>query len=324
MRVSVFIIFLSLVFTNAFSQIRNEDKDRIRISQNKILKSIQWTHKYVQGKANPNGYITTETNYDKKGNPVEVVNYKSTGIISSKLNYKYDQNNNKIEFIQYQKLNKPDLEVAFKQAFQYDNNGNKKIEVGFDGATGYTINYSYLSDNKPKDIIKYNSSRVIIEKWEYSYSDNIQTINIFKMDKLDRSIIRKFDTKGNITEEVNKNSAGKELQKTTNDYNSENLLTSSSEYFSGKLVKKLVYKYNTDNQITEITQINPDNSKTLNRSNSYDNQGNLIEEKWFDGIPDDLSSRKFKYDKKSNVIEVETYYSDYKYKVLYKFNYEYY
>ena len=68
---------------------------------------------------------------------------------------------------------------------------------------------------------------------------------------------------------------------------------------------------------------NPDGSKTLNKAYKYDDKGNVIEEKWFDGVPDDLSRKNFKYNEKLNPSEVESYYSDYKYKVLYKYTYEY-
>lgn len=314
-----------LLFVNitSFSQGKTEETERIRIANNKVKKSVQWLYKYTQGKVNAKGYISTENKYDEKGNAIEIISYKATGKISSKLTYKYDKNNNRIEYLKYSKTDKEELGLTYKQVFSYDEVGNKKVEIGFDGITGYTIVYSYLPEYKQKSIIKYNSDKSIAEKWEYSYNDRTQTINIFKSGNiLDYTIQRKTDANGNIIEEIRKDSKGKEVNRTTSEYDSKNNLLSTSEYFSGKLSKKLTYKYNSSNLPIEITQTNPDGSKILYRSYKYDGKGNILEEKWYDGVPNDYSSKTYKYDDKFNVVEVESYYSDYKYKALYKYTYE--
>ncbi len=321
----LFLILALLSSTSLFPQAKDEDKDRNLVKQNRIQKTTQWTHKYSQGKPNPKGYITSETIYDKNGNPVEVINYKASGQVSSKLSYKFDQNNYKTEFVQYQKVNSPDLEVSFKQSFAYDEKGNKKIEVGFDGASPYQIIYTYFPDGRQKDVTKYNSDRSVSEKWEYSYTDDLITINVYKpSNKLDRKVLKKIDHSGNTIEETNLNAAGKELQKNISEYDESGKLTLLKEFYAGNPIKTLTYKYNPQNQLVEVNQTNPDGKKFLNHSYKYDGKGLLVEEKWFDGIPDDYSSKTYKYDSKSNVIEIESYYSDYKYKVLYKFSYEFY
>lgn len=326
-KMKQFIVTSLLLSLNilVYSQGQPEDKERGRLANSKVMKSTQWTYKYSQGKVNTKGYITTESKYDEKGNVIEVLNYKANGQISSKLQYKYDKNNNKIEYLKFEKKDKPDIELTYKQSFTYDDKGNKKIENGYDGVSPYKIIYSYLSDGKVKDITKYASDNSIIEKWESSYTNNIQTINILKLGKnLDYVLIRKTDTRGNTIEETRNDAKGKEVKRITSEFNANNYIISNAEYYSGKLSKKLTYKYNKQNQLLEIIQINPDGSELLNRAFKYDKNGNLIEEKWFDGIPDELSSKNFKYNEKSNPAEVESYYSDYKYKVLYKYTYEYY
>lgn len=318
------IVLLLLVSTSSFSQGKTEERERVRIANNKIKKSTQWLYKYTQGKINAKGYVSTENKYDERGNAVEIINYKATGKISTKLTYKYDKDNNRTEYIKYGKTEKEELGLTYKQVFSYDAVGNKKVEIGFDGITGYTIIYNYLSEYKQKSIVKYNSDKSVAEKWEYSYIDKTQTITIYKpANNLDYILQKQTDINGNIVEEIRKDSKGKEVNRTTYEYDSKNNLISSAEYFSGKLSKKLTYKYNSHNQLVEITQTNPDGSKILYRSYKYDTKGNILEEKWFDGVPDDYSSKTYKYDDKSNVIEVESYYSDYKYKALYKYTYEY-
>ncbi len=324
MKQIILILSFLLVNTYIFSQVQSDDKERSRIAKSKVLKSTQWTHKYTQGKINQKGYITTESKYDEKGNMIEVINYKANGQISSKLQYKYDKNNNKIEYLKFEKKDKPEIELTYKQSFVYDEKGNKKTENGFDGVSPYKIIYIYLPDGKIKDITKYASDNSIIEKWESTYSNNIQTIKVLKLGKnLDYVLIRKTDSKGNIIEETRNDSKGKEVKRTTSEFDVNNLITSNAEYYSGKLSKKFKYKYNQQNQLIEIVLVNPNGTESLDRAYKYDGKGILLEEKWFDGIPNEFSSKNFKYNEKSNPAEVESYYSDYKYKVLYKYTYEY-
>lgn len=324
MRHIALILITLLLQNSAFSQGQQDDRERERIANSKISKITQWTHKYVKGNLNPKGYITTESKYDDRGNAIEVINYKSTGQISSKLIYKYDKNNNKLEYQKFEKKDKPDIELTYKQSFIYDDKGNKKVENGFDGIAAYKIMYNYTSDGKVKNITKLGADNSVLEKWESTYSGNTQTINILKLGRnLDYILIRKTDANGNLIEETRKDAKGNEVKRITSEYDSKNLITSNAEYYSGKLSKRFKYKYNTQNLLSEIIQINPDGTELLDRAYKYDNKGILLEEKWFDGIPNDFSSKNFKYNERSNPAEVESYYSDYKYKVLYKYTYEY-
>ena len=324
MKQLVLTLVLIISYTQSFPQGKSDDKERLRIANSKVSKSTQWTYKYTKGVINQKGYITTESKFDQKGNVIEVINYKSNGQISSKLLYKYDNNNNKVEYQKFEKREKPDIELTYKQSFTYDDKGNKKIENGFDGITAYKIIYNYLPDGKTKDVTKYNVNNSINEKWESSYSNNVQTISVLKLGTtLDYTLERKTDSKDNILEEIRRDSKGKEVARTTAEFDANNNVISTAEYYSGKLSKKFAYKYNSQNQLIEINLVNPDGSKSLSRAYKYDDKGNILEEKWFDGVPNDFSSKNYKYNEKLNPAEVESYYSDYKYKVLYKYTYEY-
>jgi hypothetical protein len=325
MRQLVLTATFILLYSLTYSQGKPEDKERLRIANSKVSKSFQWTYKYTKGVINQKGYITTESKYDEKGNVIEVINYKSTGQISSKLLYKYDSNNNKIEYQKFEKKDKPDIELTYKQSFTYDDKGNKKIENGFDGISAYKIVYNYLPDGKVKDVTKYSVNNSISEKWESTYDKNTQVIKVLKLGtNLDYTLERKTDSRDNIIEEIRKDSKGKEIVKTTAEFDANNNLITNAEYYSTKLSKKFIYKYNDINQLIEIDLVNPDGSKTLSRIYKYDDKGNVLEEKWYDGVPNDMSSKNYKYNEKLNPAEIESYYSDYKYKVLYKYTYEYY
>lgn len=327
MRTLSLLYCLLLLSAPLFSQVpRNtsEEEERARVARNKIKQTTQWIHKYKQGKPDPKGYKATETKYDKNGNPIEVINYRSNGEVSSRLLYKYDKNNNRTEYLKIEKMNKPQPEVTFKQVFNYDAQGKKVLEVGFDGTAAYKIDYTYHTDGKPKDIIKYNASRQIVEKWDYSYEANKQIIKIYKPEnKLDHTVEKVYNKANQLVEETKFATDGKELRKVLFAYNKDGKVQEEAEYYSTKFSKKLIYSYNTKNLLEKVEQEQQEGDKIVYSTFVYDNNENLLEESWFDGDPSDYSKKESDYDKKGNVTEVESYYAPYKYRSLYKYTYEY-
>jgi antitoxin component YwqK of YwqJK toxin-antitoxin module len=318
------ILFLVIIPFIVFGQVRDEEKERQRIAESKIKTVIQWTHRYTQGKPNPTGYKTSETNYDKRGNPTEIINYRANGEISSRLLYKYNDQNLKTEYIMYQKVDKPELQVSYKQTFHYNNKGQKTHEIVFDGGAGYRIVNNYFPNDQLKEIVKYGTGNKIEEKWEYSYTDNSHEIRIFIPDNNLSTIVRKkFDPKGNQIEEIRFDAKGNELKKTTFAYDSKSRLIEMAEYFSGNLTKKLHYKFNNLDLVEEILQENSDGKKFTQATYSYDPKGNLLEEKWSEDNASEFSHKQSRYDRDGNLIEVDSYFAPYRYRVFYKYTYDY-
>jgi hypothetical protein len=323
----LFFLFCSLAIpaTLIFAQTKNEELDRKRIVSNKVKQITQWSHRYAQDKPNPKGYKASETKYDKKGNPIEIINYKANGDISSKVLYKYNDKNQRIEYVLYQKLNRPEIEIANKQTYLYDSKGNKSLEVRFDGQTQSRVVYEYHPDNKPKGIVTYSASNKVLEKWDYAYEGGYQNITITDGDnKLTSSIKRKNDDKGNLLEEIRFDSKGKELKRIVSAYGSNGYLTEEIEYYTGNLVKKQYFKYSNQGILIEILQENPDGTKFTQSTYKHDTKGNLMEERWSEGDPNEFSHKQSSYDKNGNPLEVDSYYAPYKFRVLYKYSYDYY
>lgn len=318
------ILIVAILGQNASAQTRADLMSREKIAQNKIASVSQWTHKFVNNKVDSKGTVTVVTNYDKNGNAVEVINYKSDGKVSSRHEYKYDQQNRKIEYNQYQvPMNGSELKLSFKQTFTYDSNGNKKSELGFDGKMPYKITYSYSDDGKQSEILKYNSANSVEEKWTFEHKGNVTTVFVYKpIGKLEKKIVRKYDSNSNLVYEATINSANKELGRTTFEYDSKGVLKSKSEYYSGNLSATYVYEYDNAGQLIAVYQTATAGEKMLYSAYKYDGKGNMLEEKWFDGRPGDYSKRNFKLDNRGNVNEVEVYYSDYNYKVVYRYTYK--
>ncbi len=325
MRVSFSIVLILLLSQTLSAQTKNEEKERVRIAESNVKAVTQWTHRYTQGEPNPKGYKTTETSYDKSGNPIEIINYRSNGEISSRLIYKYNNDNLRTEYIMYQKLYKPDYEVSYKQSVHYNNKGIKTVEVIFDGATGYRVTYDYFPNDNLKEIVKYGIGNKVDERWVYTYDGNNQQINIYIPDKtLSAIVYKKLDSNGNLLEEKRVGADGKELKKTISKYDLKGREIEASEYFSGKLLKRLQYVYNNADMLVEVIQHNPDGTKFTQSKYSYDLKENLLEEQWSEGQKDEFSHKQSTYDKEGKLVETDQYFAPYRYRVLYKYSYEYY
>lgn len=319
------IILLHLIVAFSFSQTKDEERERLKIANNKVKQITQWSHRYKQGKPEQAGYKTSETKYDRNGNPIEITNYRANGDVSSRALYKYNDKNQRVEYVFYQKDKKPQLEITNKQNYQYDSKGNKILEVRFDGATQSRIVYEYHPDSRPKSIVSTSAGNKINEKWEYFYEGNNQEIKVFDgSQNLLSSTKRKFNSKGSVIEEVRFDGKGKELKRQNFTFNNNDQMIEMVEHYAGAFIKKLTYKLDAQGQVIEVTQENPDGTRFTQSSFKFDPKGNLLEERWSEGDPNEFSHKQSSYDGKGNPLEVDSYYAPYKFRVLYKYTYDYY
>jgi YD repeat-containing protein len=86
----------------------------------------------------------------------------------------------------------------------------------------------------------------------------------------------------------------------------------------------LKYQFNDFDLVTEVNQDNSDGTKFTQSKYSYDSKGSLIEERWSESKTEEFSVKQLNYDKDGNVIETDSYFAPYRYRVLYKYTYEYY
>jgi len=319
-------IKILIIFSISFFQVLNaqtitELMSRDKIVHNKIESITQYTHRFVNNKVSPKGYKSVQTFYDKKGNIIKVENFKPNGTVASRHLYKYDKNNQKIEYMQYQFLPNGKFGLSLRQVFSYDSNGNKKNEIGYDGRTTYRIEYKYTPENKPLEIIKYSSNNKVSDNWKYEYNGKSVTIYIYeKENSLKRKIVRVLDNNDRVIDEKNFTSAGKELGRTVTTYNGENV-ASKLEYYAGELRARYDYVYDKSGQLVEVYLTEPGKKNLLYRSYKYDDNGNLLEEKWYEDGAADYSRKGYKIDNKGNINEVDAFYSDYNYRVVYRYTY---
>ena len=323
---NIFLVVLFLGFSySLLGQTLDEEKERKHIAESGIKSVTQWTHRFTGNTLNETGYKTSVTLYDKNGNAIEVLNYRSNGTISSRLLYKLSESNQRIEYSMYQDPERKELKLSYKQSIYYDKDGKKTQEVIFDGTTGYRITYDYYSDGNLKEIVKWDARNKVDERWVYVYKDNITEISTFKPDMvLSSRMIKQNDANGNLISDIRLDNKGNELKKVEQEFDAKGNLTLKSEYFSGKLGSKFEYNYNNEGKVSEVVKHFPDGTKFTQSQYKYDKSGSLIEEKWSENKSQEFSHKQSTFSDKGNVVETDSYFAPYRYRVLYKYTYEFY
>jgi len=318
------LIILQVLFLNiCFAQFQplNPLYEKQIMKKNKVLTQSKWKYR-------PNateGVKVLSKTFDNNGNVIEEMNYKPDGSRSSRLTYKYDNNENKIYYQLFDFSQVPEKRVRYVQNMVYNQNNDRISETGFDGISDFEIEYKYLAPGKLSEIIKYNDKKEITEKRKYTYGSNTITMNVYNSAGTIKEIVEeKYDATGNLLEKTTLKPDETVIKKNIYKYDNTNRLIEEEEYFGTNFSSKLSYIYNDIGYVKEIEKEESSGNIFTNNSYNYDVKGNLIEELWYDGNPDDYSKKTYNYDEKDNVKEVDSYYSLYRYKVLYKYTYEFY
>lgn len=299
----------------------DEVKTREKIVSNKIHKSIQWIYKYENGAPSKNGNISVVTSYSKDGYPTEVANYNS-GKLSTIQKYSYDLKGNKSEYTNFDA--NQDMKKTFSQTFTYNDKGLLVKEEGFDGLFPYNVIHNYDNEGRVVKITKYDINKNIEEQWEYQYSDTVTLINITKKGKLTNKQRLISNTRGQKVEEVRLDATDREQRRTMYFYLESGQISKRDEYVGGNKRYSHVYKYDSDNKLEQVIQIEANGKEFPYSTYKYDSKGNLLQEQWSENKGTKYSKKDSSYNPKDILMEVDTYYAPYEYQVLYKYTYEFY
>lgn len=317
MKNFIYIISLLLLTGNVFAQTPTEKKLRENIVNNEIKSQVQWNYKYRKGKLQKDGYINFTKKFDKNGNVIEEVYYKA-GSINQKLNYKYDNNENKVEYVNY-KGN--ENKIMFKQDITYDKLARKIKEVRFNGTDTVVIDYKYDNKDRLINITRKDRYGDIAQKRTFVYKNNICNVAITDENNNNiGKIVNKYDNNNNIIETTEYDKAGEIKEQYFYTFDGE-LVKEKTKYAVGNFIYKETYKYNSNGDMVEIIKEQPKGKSIVNNIYKYDSTGKLIEEEWYDNNPSENSKKTYIYNKKGILEKVEVYYSLYKYRIQYQFDY---
>jgi hypothetical protein len=297
------------------------------VVQNDIKAITQWNHKFKDGKPKKDGYKNAYKEFDKKGNVIKEIYYRR-GDINQKLSYKYDNNQNKTEYVNYSARKD---EVSFKQTIDYNDKGLKVLEKRFNGTDHFNINYKYNNNDELTEIIKKKRIKsgasvdfVLNEKRVFSRDGNVTTIKVLDPDgKLISKIINKYNEDGNLIEFNEYEPNGERLKQISYKFNDKNQKIEEIKHQKGNFIYKKNFHYDNRGNLVEIQKEQPRDNIFISKTFTYNSKNQLVKEMWYDTMAEKYSHKKFSYDSEGILDEVEVYYALYQYKVLYKFNYEY-
>src|SRR3989304_4220804 len=145
MKSILFTILFGAGCLASYSQsLLNTDHDKDRIRKNGVHVQTKW--KYRPG-ADEGVKVLTKT-FDKQGNVLQELNFLPDGSNSSRLTYKYDSEGKKIYYQLYDFTKEPDKRITYVQNIEYNDQGYRKAEKGFDGIDEFRLEYNYLQNGE--------------------------------------------------------------------------------------------------------------------------------------------------------------------------------
>lgn len=255
-------------------------------------------------------YIEGDDDYIENSIPVESYKYNNMGYLTESVkyedgqgrlqeSYKYDTENNLIEYIRHPN---PYGYGYSKKTYQYDNKGNKVKGVINDLAEGinHTLTYQY-NDQSLIEKISYSSDSITYDATIYNYDDEnnkIGIVSFYSDGRIKQSDSLKKDDKGNRIEVVSYG-RGRKYQLKYN--NKDNLIEIIYYDWNGELSYKEAYQYNDAGNKVKMTHLIYPYMDEINKIYKYDTKNNQIEmiETNYKGEIN-LETNKYKYDSEGN------------------------
>jgi hypothetical protein len=320
MKATLVLSILTLAFQVA-AQPGLDKKNTETIIQNKIKSRTQYDDSYIDGKQISKNAKTSYIRYNKYGNVIEQITYKSKDTLTFEV-YEYNNLGNRTE---YTKHSGGSLIIAYKKLSSYDKNNNLILETGYNGTENFKNVYEYDKNNKLIKIEYYLEGNRLDEKRTFVNVGDKTTVNVFNSTgNLTSKIGLKHDKNDNLIEELTYGNKDEVLEKKNYTYDADNNLLDETKYRLDKFYYKVTYKYDSKGNITEIDEDNPNDGSYIKKMYKYDANGNLTEFSWRRKPSDEFSTKTFTYDKKDICTGVVTYYPATKFKVNTRYTYEFY
>jgi len=314
-----FLLFVSLLIPVAtFSQIDSDQFDKKHAQQNGIKVKTQYDYSYKGGMPSESGYMSSKITYDEEGNVTEEINYRSSGEVMTITDYHYDGEGNRTG---YDKYDGSRDRLQYKKSIIFDGKGSKLMETGFNGADHFKTIYKYNGEGELHEI-HYVLNKNLDEIRKIKRNGNLTKIEVYdENDNFLYHLYNRYNDNGKLIEEV-KNESNEESKKIEYDYNSADLLNEETKYLYGDFSYRHILEYDSDGYLMHLYEEKPEKSRYLLKTYSYTPDGLLLEEKWRSGPDKDYSSKQYHYTD-GKLEKVECYFSTYKFRVQYKFEYQY-
>ena len=264
---------------------------QLRIAkENNVKKRITKNYLYDLNGNLTEGAISEEIEFDKQGRRIEHVVYRGTNQINYIWKFKYDDNDNVVEFESYDRNNV----LQLKKTMTYNNDNKVKDAKEIYITRGNEITYNYTYNDKGLLIRtegKNSAGGVSSEEKEYNSDDKVRKIvMVDEASKNTAERMMEYDSKGNLLKETLKLSNQPEQVTTYSNY---------SGFYPGEIVapiRKMVYEYDNRGNVTLDIMYNADGGRQHKFINDYDEKGLIVKRTRYDGRDNPALIIKYEYE----------------------------
>jgi hypothetical protein len=314
-------IVMSFIFLNqVLSQPIFETKNKQIIIKQNVRSQTNWDYNFIKDEPSSEGNKTSFTRYNSRGDIVEFVTYKSRDTLTYET-YEYNNEGYRIDYTKHKGGKK---NISYRKISDYDNNGYLILEQGFDGSEKFKNTYVYNDDGKLKEI-NYQTDNSLNEKRVFEHNDNITNVTVYNSaDAVTSYMSLRYDKKDNLIEETQFDENKNPIENRIFVYNNESKVVSEVKYREGNFYYKLTYLYDSAGELINIDEENLEHSRFIKKNFIYNDKGFLVEMNWRRKPGEEFNTRNYAYDDKGLCTQVLTYYPSTKFKVLTKYEYEFY
>ncbi len=310
------ILFLSL--SNYIGGQTLEEREKQIVLRNNIKSKIQFDHKYQNGTPAEEGQKASIATYSTKGELLEKQYFNSKGDVSGWEKYEYDDDGNRILYERESNNSK------YKKESSYNNRRQTVLEAGYSGDENFKTTYSYTSDGKPLEIIRFIKNN-IEEKLVYEHSGNNATVSIYLKGKTLTSKLKLvYDGKGNIIQETLMSVDNRELENKTFSYNEDSQVVVEEKTRAGKFYYRISNIYDTKGNLVQVYEETLAKKKYLKKEYLFSLNNNLLEFKWRRNPDEEFNVKNYTYDARGICASEKTYYSNTKFRSLSNYGYVFY
>jgi hypothetical protein len=309
-------LFISAFFISySFAQTL-ELKDREMFSKHNVKVRTKLDYNFKGNIPSLEGKVTAKSYYDKNGRVLAAYSFNLKGDTVTFDKYEYDKNGNRVLY------QRKSLHGEYKKESEYNSVNNLIEEEGFDGGATFQTIFKYDDQNRVLNITYFTADE-IDEKRVYKYNGNKATVEILKLGKhLTSKMELLFNNNRQILEEKLLSLDGKVLEKKTFEYNSKGDIVKEEKYKNNALFYQLIFDYDSNGDLLSITEDAPSKDKFIKKKFGYDNLGRITEYHWKRRPDDEYNIKNFKYEDDGVCSEEHTYYPRTNYKLLTRYEYE--
>jgi hypothetical protein len=316
MRSLILMTFL-LVCVPSHAQSTDDLKNKEAIALNKVHTRVSWDYQYSGEKPGKTGVKTSITTFTDKGDISQVDALNPKGTVTHSEKYRYDARGNKTEYT------RTSGESSYQKKYVYNNKNQLTEESGFDGIENFRNLYNYNAQGEMTEI-RYMKKSVLFEKRVFEKKDATTTVSVFNTaGVLTSKLLLKYDTRGNLIEEIVYGGNQSELEKKTYHYDDNKNLKEEAKYKLDRITLKTSYNYDPSGAMTEITEETPGVARFVKKSFTYDPKGSLLEIKWRRKGTEEFNRITYQYDDRGLCTSADTYYPATHYRVLTRYTYAY-